>query len=255
MYRRILNDITNMNNNNIIIKRDQLKPIDNTINNTINILDCSIVIDSDTTFDIKIHLKNYPFEQPSYQIYPVPSIESNNDDTVYFLNGTIFFNDNFNQKYPCAGRGTGLQMDLEKILIHIKKFYKPIISEKLRTDMMIDNNMNIIVLRDTLRTYNNMNVTLRINIIVYTYNNKYNNKNNIGEECYLGDSYEIFMETRNYPTDMLSYRIHPIPSIKKNDMVSFPNGWVLFNKSYNTLGIFDDMIHLISLIEENMINL
>lgn len=244
MYRRILNDITNMNNNNIIIKRDQLKPIDNTI----NILDCSMVIDSDTTFDIKIHLKNYPFEQPSYQIYPVPSIESKNDDTVYFLNGTIFFNDNFNQKYPSAGRGTGLQMDLEKILIHIKKYYKPIISEKLKTDMMIDNNMNIIVFRDTLRTYNNMNVTLCINIIIYKYN-----KNNIDEECYLGDSYEIFMETRNYPNDMLSYRIHPIPLIKKNEMVSFPNGWILFNKSYNTQGIFDDMTHLISLIEENMI--
>ena len=225
MHKRILYDITNINNKDIIIKKTTLSDEEQTS----SIIDCTIIINEDTMYDIKINLINYPFKQPSYTIYPGISIE---DDMMNTINGKIVFNDKYKQMYPCTIHdNSGFNADLEQIISVLRKYDKPIITKALHNDLNQNTiTPDIIVHRDSLRKYKNDMVTLNITIII----------NNI--------NYEIFMETIDYPNEVLSYRIFPIPNIKMNDMISFPNGWIHFKNNYIKSGFISDLKKVIELV-------
>ena len=224
MNKRILHDIKYKNNMNIIIEKTTK------INEIKYIIDCSIVINIDTIYDIKIFLNDYPFKQPNYQIYPMPQIITNDNEEIGFCNGSILFNNTHKQIYPCGGAKVGFIIDLEQIIRVLNIYIKPVVSQHLLDDMnSINNNTTI---KDSLRKYNKM-VTLRHTIKIYDV------------------IYSIFMETINYPIDMLSYRIFPNPPIKKNNMISFPNGLVIFHNEYIKVGFIEDLKEIIKLVEEN----
>jgi len=258
MYKRIEYDINKLNNKNIIINKtlfakDNLQiESKSSPKSPVDIIDCSIIINEDIIYDIKINLHNYPFKQPGYKIYPTLLLADNdNNDEICIINGNIIFREKTMQQYPCCGEiKRGFQTDLEQIIKVLQKYHKQIITQELHNDMNNLNNLH------NLHNLHNLNITEPNNQLISIVPNslrKYNNKVTLRLEIIIENvNYEIFMETISYPSILL-YRIYPIPKIAPNDMIAFPCGWVSFKDGYVNQGISIDLHKLITLVIKHKI--